>query len=287
MLEYGRVEDRLVAQLCVVALSHDIENEFVHRLILHRKFLPPVNASSTWPWPLKIEALGGFRVSISGEPLVFERKGQKKPLEMLQLVVTLQDAASGTGPKVQQVMDELWPSLEAKDPQASLDTNLHRLRKLIGVEGAITLADGRLSLNRELVWCDVPVFRMLSRTGSVEDAVRALTYYTGPLFDSTVYSWSAAQRERLATAYAGLVERCASRLADGGDYKQAIELYERALQQDNLIESFYRGLMRCHHALGDSTEALRMYRRCRDLLSIVLSTTPTAETEALKAKLAF
>ena len=286
MLEYGRVEDRLVAQLCVMALSHDIENEFVHRLILHRKFLPPVNAPSTWPWPLKIEALGGFRVSISGEPLVFEGKGQKKPLEMLQLVVTLQDAAGGTGPKVQQVMDELWPSLEAKDPQASFDTNLHRLRKLIGVEGAITLADGRLSLNRELVWCDVQVFQMLCRTGSVEDAVRALTYYAGPLFNSTVYSWSAAQRERLAAAYAGLVERCASRLADGGDYKQAIELYERALQQDNLIESFYRGLMRCHHALGDNTEALRMYRRCRELLSIVLSTTPTAETETLKANLA-
>jgi DNA-binding SARP family transcriptional activator len=74
-------------------------------------------------------------------------------------------------------------------------------------------------------------------------------------------------------------------LEDGGDYKAAIALYESALQQDNLIEPFYRGLMRCHHALGETTEALRMYRRCRELFSIVLSTAPAPETELLRAKL--
>ncbi|MCY7389773.1 MAG: hypothetical protein LH481_17255 [Burkholderiales bacterium] len=286
MLEYGRVEDHLLARLCAVALLHDIENEFVRSFILHRKFLPPANAPANWPWPLKIEALGGFTVRIGGVPLVFEGKGQKKPFELLQLMVTLQGCDNGgAGPKVQRVMDELWPSLEAKDPQASFDTTLHRLRKLIGVEGAIILADGRLSLNRALVWCDVLAFETMARASSADEQMRALAHYAGPLFDSTIHAWSVAPRERLAALYTGLVERTALRMEDARDHKGAIGLYERALQQDNLIEPFYRGLMRCHHAVGEDTEALRTYRRCRELLSIVLGTTPTAATEAVRAKI--
>ena len=285
-ISWGRFMDPLLARVCAAALADGIETEFVRELVLHRKFLPPANATAEWPWPLKIEALGGFKVSIADQQLVFDGKSQKKPLEMLQLIVTLQDAFTGVGPKVQQIMDELWPSLEAKDPQGSFDTTLHRLRKLINVEGAIVLADGRLSLNRALVWCDVAAFEMLAKATSADDDARALKQYTGALLDSTVYSWSAAPRERLAAVYTGLVERCASRWEDSGDYKAAIGLYERALQQDNLIEPFYRGLMRCHHARGENTEALRMYRRCRELLSIVLSTLPSPETEALRVKLA-
>ena len=37
----------------------------------------------------------------------------------------------------------------------SLTTTLHRLRKLLGVDGAITLRHGRLSLDRTLWWVDV------------------------------------------------------------------------------------------------------------------------------------
>ena len=33
--------------------------------------------------------------------------------------------------------------------------------------------------------------------------------------------------------------------------------------------------------MGDHAEALRIYRRCRELLSIVLGVQPTAETEAI------
>ena len=285
MVEFGRLLDPLLAKLCAAALSHNIEPDFVRELIPHRKFMPPANASAHWPWPLKIEALGGFKVSIAGKVLAFDGKSQKKPLEMLQIVVTMQDATSGLGPKVGQVMDELWPSLEAKDPQGSFDTTLHRLRKLIGVDGAIALADGRLSFNRALVWCDVAAFETLAKDVTANAQAQALKLYTGPLLDSTVYAWSAAPRERLAARYHGLVETAALRLEAAADYQAAIGLYERALQQDNLAEVFYRGLMRCYHAIGEDTQALRAYRRCKELLSIVLGATPSRETDALGATL--
>ena len=60
---------------------------------------------------------------------------------------------------------------------------------------------------------------------------------------------------------------------------------ERALEQDNLAEAIYRRLMICQREQGDAAGALTTYRRCRELLSIVLSRRPSAETEALRATL--
>ena len=61
----------------------------------------------------------------------------------------------------------------------------------------------------------------------------------------------------------------------------AIDVYRRGLESDNLAESFYRGVMRALAATGDKAEALNAFRRCRELLSIVLGVKPSAETERL------
>jgi len=66
-----------------------------------------------------------------------------------------------------------------------------------------------------------------------------------------------------------------------GLWREAIDRYERGLAQQMLAEPLYRGLMRCHMALNEPAEALVAYRRCRDLLSILLSVKPGSETEAL------
>jgi hypothetical protein len=39
--------------------------------------------------------------------------------------------------------------------------------------------------------------------------------------------------------------------------------------------------MICHRELGDHAEALRVYRRCRELPSVVLGVQPTVATQAI------
>ena len=56
-----------------------------------------------------------------------------------------------------------------------------------------------------------------------------------------------------------------------------IDVYRRGLEADNLAESFYRGLMRTLAATGDQAEAPNAFRRCRELLSIVLDIKPSAK----------
>jgi DNA-binding SARP family transcriptional activator len=65
----------------------------------------------------------------------------------------------------------------------------------------------------------------------------------------------------------------------------AADLYARLLELDNLAEPVYRRLMLCHRELGETAEALRVFRRCRHLLSVVLGTGPSAQTRAVYATL--
>jgi LuxR family maltose regulon positive regulatory protein len=44
-------------------------------------------------------------------------------------------------------------------------------------------------------------------------------------------------------------------------------------------------LIECHLARGEQAQALKAYRRCRELLSIVLGLKPSARTEALMARI--
>jgi LuxR family transcriptional regulator, maltose regulon positive regulatory protein len=57
----------------------------------------------------------------------------------------------------------------------------------------------------------------------------------------------------------------------------------RGVGAGQLAEELYQRLMACHVARGEAAQALNAYRRCRELLSIVLGLRPSARTEALVA----
>jgi two-component SAPR family response regulator len=64
-------------------------------------------------------------------------------------------------------------------------------------------------------------------------------------------------------------------------WEDAANLYRSGIELDSLNESLYRGLMLCHQALGDHSEALQAYRRCSELLACFLGIPPNVKTQAL------
>jgi len=52
-----------------------------------------------------------------------------------------------------------------------------------------------------------------------------------------------------------------------------------------LAEQLYDGLMRCHLALGSAAEGMVVFRRLRQILSVVLGVAPSAASEALAREL--
>jgi LuxR family maltose regulon positive regulatory protein len=283
----------IATRLFEAALERDIEREFVVKAIRSRQLAPPDPTSERWPWAVRIRALGSFVVEQDETPIAFERKAQKKPLELLKALV----AGGGDGVAREKIALALWPDPDA-DALVAFDVTLSRLRKLIDVEGALLLADGKLSLNRRIVWCDTATFeslcdRLAAALAAHDDAALVerlaesiFALHRDKLFgDEPAAPWSVAMRERLALRFNRVVSGVGAWREGRGEWRAAIACYERGLAQQMLAEPHYRGLMRCHQALGEPTEALLAFRRCRELLSMILSVKPSAETELLHRRI--
>jgi DNA-binding SARP family transcriptional activator len=290
-----RQQPDLAARIADFALSRGIETDYVRLLIARNGLRPPSGAGAHWPFRLRIRVLGGFELVRDGEPVRFSGKTQQRPLDLLQLLVALggRDVESTT------LMAALWPEADGAAAKASFDTALFRLRKLLDVDDALTLAGGRLTLSGALAWTDLRAFELaLARAQEVLSTAPAATAatlsaaaralldaYAGPLLGTAEDPWLAKPRDALRARFVRTLLQLGESLEAAAAWADAIDVYRRGLEADNLAEPFYRGLMRSLAATGNHADALGAYRRCRELLSVVLGLKPSAETEALQRRL--
>jgi len=271
------------ATLSAEALRRDIAPGIVRRFIRQFDLRAPAHDIEAWPWPVRIHALGRFELRVNDELVSFVGKAPKKPLALLKAIICL----GGQDVKDYQLVDALWPDDEGDSARDAFRVALHRLRKILGDTEAILVEDGRVSLNRHLCWVDALVFDELTNSarGSAEpdpSQQRALALYRGALLPADRdESWSMVMRERLRSKFMHQFARVGAILEARGAWNEALDLYLRALDVDNLTESFYQGLMRCHVALGRHANALDAYRQLRDTLAATLGVDPSPATEAL------
>jgi len=271
----------LGARFANLALERGIEPAYVHMLIQRHGLVAPVDACAQWPFRLRIRVLGGFELVRDGESMRFTGKTQQRPLELLKFVV----AAGGKHVDAEYLTATLWPDSDGAAAKSAFDSALFRLRRLLDVDNAIELTSGKLSLARALVWTDVWALDAAFAYASGAEAApataarRVLDAYPGPLLGGEENAWIAKPRDALRSRFVRALMELGATLERAGDWANAIDVYRRGLEADNLAESFYRGLMRALAANGDHADALNAFRRCRDLLSIVLGMKPSAETD--------
>jgi DNA-binding SARP family transcriptional activator len=243
--------------------------------------------------PIRIRTLGAFAVLIHGRPFACGRKAPHKPLALLQALIAL----GGQNVAATVVVDALWPDADGGCGRRALDVALLRLRRLLGRDEAILVSGGRLSINAELCWVDTWAFERAVDAAEglgpgcppellrrVADSVISL--YQGRFLGAEDdRPWMMPTRDRLAAKLARAVGTCARALVAAGRRAEAEALYRRGLEIDNLSEAMYRGLMDCCAEQGHRAEAINVYRRCRELLSIVLNTRPSEQTELLYRRL--
>jgi DNA-binding SARP family transcriptional activator len=250
---------------------------------------PPSADVESWPWPIKIHTLGGFEVELEGNRVGFSAKAPRKMLGLLKALICL----GGREVADFQLIDALWQDTEGDAARDAFGVAMHRLRKALGNTDAIQVKEGRVSLNLRVVWVDALAFeRLANETLGPANAEaharveRALALYQGGLLPGdSEEPWSAPMRERLRAKFVHLVGVAGERLEQAGMWQQAIALYLRGLDADELTESFYQGLMRCHQHMGRRAEALSVYRRMRQTLSVTLGIKPSPQSEALHTAL--
>lgn len=265
-----------LSELLAVALEHEIEVQAAHTLIRELGLDPPAGADQSWPWPVIIHTLGRFEVRVDGTPLAFGRKVPKRTLALLQALVSM----GGRDVPEQQLADALWPDLDGDAGLESLSAALHRLRRMLGSNNTIRQGGGRLSLDTKRCFVDALAFEA-SISGAL-DPGSILRLYEGNFLEGLQDApWAVSMRERLRSTFVRTVEAAAAALEEQGGHQQALDLYVRGIETDDLVEPFYRGLMRCYVRLGRTAEAASTFRRLRQTLSITLGTRPSPESELL------
>lgn len=279
-----RWSPNMIVRLLCHALEAGIEVDYVQHLIRTRRLAADTPEIERWPWPIKLYLLGRFSVVIDDTPLKTSGKAQARPLELLKALV----AGGGREVAAATLGTQLWPDIDGDAAQSALDTTLHRLRKLLKNEDAITVQQSRLSLNPARVWVDAWAFERLANRCEQEGApcpeaaAKFFRLYVGNVLpQETDAPWLLPIRERLRSKFLRQVLKLGCNDEALGDWAGAADTYRHGLEVDGLSEELYRRLMQCELQQHQAAAALEVYRRCRQMLSIVLGVKPSAATEAV------
>lgn len=298
LTHFFRALPHVASELCGAALELKADVPFARKVIAARSLACPDIGIASWPWPLCVRTLGGFSIERDGVPLKFGRKAPKRLLDLLRLITAL----GGRHVDAARAAAMLWPDAEGDEARDALKTMLYRTRSLLGAD-LLVVRDGQIAFDESQTWVDTWAFehvcgRIESLLGArmaaaqVDDGelemrrAQLLSLYRGHLFgEAELPSWALALRDRLRARFIRSVDALGQRLEQIGRPEGAIALYLAALEQDNLAEEIYQRLIACHLARGENGQALNAYRRCRELLSIVLGVPPSARTEALISRI--
>lgn len=283
---------QVVARLLGFACREGVEPDTARSLAVRYRISLDVAVAAARTWPLRVVTLGRFELWKDGRALALKGKAQQRPLELLKLLV----AQGGRGVPVSVIAEGLWPDSEGDRAANALKVALHRLRKFLGYESAITVQHGALFLDPQCCWTDVQAFEELAERAeshrlanemSLFDSAanEALSLYQGAFLPAEEsLPWLVAARDRLAQKARQLILALGMRLEASGYAPRACILYESGLAIDSLSELLYQRLMSAHMSVGKYAEAMQVFRRCREMLSIVLGIPPSAESQACSGK---
>lgn len=291
-LNTPRWRPEAMARLCALALGHGIAPDYVRLLIRRRALLPPTAADvpDAWPWPVRLHTLGRFGIEIDGVPLTFTHKAQRRPLDLLKVLI----ARAGRKVAVAELAEILWPDAEGDAAHRSLVTTVYRLRRLLRHDAAVEVGEEGVALSPRHCWVDAWVLQQaLGDTERARDKVagiarverleRLLALYGGPFLEGTSCgAWALPLRDNLHSRLLRLIEHAGTDHERLEAWEAAIALYQKGIELEPLAEAFYRRLMRAYRALGRTAEALAVYQRCRETLATLCGIPPSAKTESLR-----
>jgi predicted ATPase/DNA-binding SARP family transcriptional activator len=242
---------------------------------------------------LRIELLGGFRVSVGSRTIEEDAWRLRKAASLVKLVAL--------SPKHrlhrERVMDLLWPELGLKAASNNLRQTLHVARRTLNPDPAtasryLELREEQLALGpEEQLWVDVDAFQeaaATARRGREPAAYRvALDLYTGELLPGDLYEeWAEGRRQELRRAFLSLLVELASLHEERGDFRPAVEVLQRTVAEEPTHEEAHVGLMRLYALSERRGEALSQYERLREALSVKLGAEPDAATRRLREEIA-
>lgn len=267
-------QPKILESLCLLAIEYDIEKTFAIRLLRrHRLPVCPPTYLAQWPWPVRIYSFGPLTVIAEGKPIEHCCKSQKKILELLESLVLM----GGRRVQCDQLAEMLWPDADGDLARHSLETSLHRLRKLIGKE-AVLLNAGLVSLNENYCWLDLWAFE--ATIVALEQALqcnepstlivkltdRLITLYQGAFLQNASAGLAILKQAQLLNKLCHTLDLSITFHEQQQESARVCTLLHKSLELRPLIETNYRQLMKYYINLGQPDRALQIYHQCHQVL---------------------
>ena len=223
------------------------------------------------PAILELHLLGPFRVAVDGETVEERHFTRRKP----KLLVKLLALQPHHQLHREQVMELLWPGLDAEAASNNLHKSIHAARRALeptlqaGANSRFILTHGQqVHLHApEKLWIDVEVFEHAAaaalKSADAEAYEQALALYEGDLLTEDLYEdWMTTRRESLRALHYDLLLKLAQFYERERQYQQSIARLKELLACDPANEEVHRALMRLYALTGNRHQALRQYQQC-------------------------
>lgn len=223
---------------------------------------------------IRVALSGAFGLSSDGESIDLA-----VPAQRVLAFLALQDRAVERG----QLAGVLWRGSSPEHAAGSLRSALWRIRPCGESIVENTSRGLRLSpavcvdVRDAIAWAR----RVGDASHSIDDADIRQAFDGGELLSDWVDDWVVLERERLRQLRLHSLEVLSQRLVSERRYADAIEVALAAVRDDPLRESAHRAVISVHLGEGNTSEALRQYRRYRELLRAELGLEPSFQIKEL------
>ncbi|MBK8019034.1 MAG: hypothetical protein IPK20_21650 [Betaproteobacteria bacterium] len=280
-----------LAGMFALACERGVERPTAARFIREWRVDAPDGADESWPYPIRIETFGRFRVEIDDRELQTGRKTPALLFDLLKLV----SAAGDADTSVSSVLDTLWKHSDGDAATNAFANALHRLRKALVFEDALLSRDGKLRLNPAKVRTDAMALERIAdkvacaRSGSVLATLdpdrlttQLFSIYRGHfLVEDDALPQFVTARARFRDIFVSTVTGIADVYRDRRRDASVADLLRRALLLEPATEVLHRRLMIALRDMGERSEALAVYGRCRDAVIAEFGVPPSPETDAI------
>lgn len=236
---------------------------------------------------LAIQVLGGLQVKVAGAATPLDLPTRKCRAFLAYLALS-----PGMARSREHLAGTFWDRSANEQARASLRQTLSSLRKALPEAQALIRTDAdAVWLEPGAVHVDALQFDRLAADRSAPSLEQALALYRGELLsgfslrEEPFEQWSSAERRRYHERAVQVLSDLVSHYARDGRHDRAIEVAERLLALDPLLEWGHCALMRLYLRAGRREAALRQYQHCARVLQQELGIAPAAETQQLAAQI--
>ncbi len=282
LITYTHWHPELMVWACQRALFLGIETAYVNHFVeTHYANLPqPGSKHQPWPWPFRIYTFGGFELKTKNR-LIHQRQQAGRSFTLLKTLVKAHDRHLTS----EAIKERLYTDGEHEKASQLLDTQIHRLRKLLGNEQTILRQGESIKLHLKYFWIDIHEFEALGKKrvttkNALKIAKRLQELYRGEYLPGDETIEVIAHRERYRNIYLATLFKCLDHLETKTD--RALELCQNALVLEPLSEPLYRKLMSIYLRQNNRDMAEATLEQCRKLMKRHFDTDLSSKTLSLQ-----